>query len=270
MTYLRIRSFQTAYLVLIISAIVAFTAGEVYSYYALNEQQGNYALIEITDRQRTNSFLINNQMLGTGGGVSQKLSVDSLINRLSTIHEALKSGNSTLNIPTMEELSLPYYDSLDIAFKAYLQAIQMLKKETNATNETFLIKSQAAFVAGVDKLVSTFKEDNDNDNKRFRDTSWVIHLSGVAILLVEFFFIFIPMIHRIQRHNVKLTDIAFNQSHIIRHPLTNIMGLLQLMDKSRLDEKDRKCIFLIERETKELDSVIRENVNALSKELGTD
>ncbi len=267
MTSLGIKSFKVAYVILILSAILAFTAGEIYSYYALIEQKGNYILIETTGRQRTNSFLINTLLLNSEASSSNKKSLDSLINCLTDVHQSLKSGSSSLNIPLMEEKVFPCYDSLDVAFRAYVQAIQLIKKNADANNKAIILSRENAFIFCVDNLVDCFKRDNEDDYNRFRNISWIIHLAGVVILLVEFFLIFIPMIQRIQRHNDKLTSIAFNQSHIIRHPLTNIMGLLQLIDKNKLDEKQATFISLMDKEAKELDKVIRESVNALAKEM---
>jgi hypothetical protein len=267
MTRLGIKSFKVAYVILILSAILAFTAGEIYSYYALIEQKGNYILIETTGRQRTNSFLINNLLLNSEASPSNYKSLDSLITRLSTVHQSLKSGSVALEIPEMEEKIFPCYDSLDVAFKAYIEAVKMIKTSANANNKAVLLARETTFIFCVDNLIDCFKRDNEDDYNRFRNISWVIHFAGVAILLLEFFLIFIPMIQRIQRHNDKLTSIAFNQSHIIRHPLTNIMAMLQLIDKNKLDEKQATYISLMDKEAKELDKVIRESITALSGEM---
>ena len=267
MTYLRIKSFKVAYTVLIFSAILVFTVGEVYFNYAMNEQESNYNLIEVTGRQRTNSFLINKQLIDGVANETQKRTVDSIVNCLVIIHHSLRSGSDSLGIPVMEEGIFPCYDSLDLAVKAYISAIKAVEDNGGLNNKVPLLEKRSQFIVCVNNLVDAFKNDNEKDYNRFRRTSWFIHLLGVAILLLEFLLIFIPMIQRIQRHNAKLTDIVFNQSHIIRHPLTNIMGLLQLIDKSKLDERQATYISLMDQEARELDKVIRESVSTLSKEL---
>lgn len=58
--------------------------------------------------------------------------------------------------------------------------------------------------------------------------------------------------------NDKLSEISFLQSHVVRKPLANIMGLAGLLDATELDDKQRRISNMITSSATELDEVIRE------------
>ena len=264
MLHSKISSFKTAYTILILSAILAFTSGEVYFYYSMNEQQGNYTLIELTGQQKTNSFLITNLLFNPISNKIDVKSIDSLINCINKIHTTLSTGDDKLEIPPIEKMVLPSYDSLEFALKQYIKAIKLTEISPIETNRKILFQNQNQFIVCIDAMILCFQNDNSNDYKSFRHISWIINLSGVLILLIEVFLIFIPMIKSIRQHDAKMTKIAFNQSHIIRHPLTNIIGLLRLIEKSKMDNaKQSKLIELCESEAQKLDDVLKENMKTI-------
>ena len=270
MTHLKVSSFKTAYIILIISAILAFTGGEVYFYYALKEQQGNYTLINIMGQQKTNLFQINNLLFNPLNKKIDIVAIESLINSLNKTNSSLKLGNESFNIPPIEEKEYQSYDSLDLALKKYMDAIMVFEINQCETNKKNFIEKQNQFIKRIDAMIESFNNDNSSDYQNFRHISWVLHLSGVLILVIEVFLIFIPMIKRIRQHDDKMTMLAFNQSHIIRHPLTNIMGLLRLVDKSKMDNKQLNLIKLSESEAQKLDNVLRENMRTIYPEKFTD
>ena len=63
-----------------------------------------------------------------------------------------------------------------------------------------------------------------------------------------------------QKENA-LEDVVFYQSHLVRAPLANILGLISLFDKSRLDEETLFLLSLLDDSTQQLDEVIRKIVS---------
>lgn len=55
----------------------------------------------------------------------------------------------------------------------------------------------------------------------------------------------------------KLRNIAFKNSHELRKPVANIMGLIQVLDKQNLTKENLEIIQYIETSTKELDNIIQ-------------
>ena len=57
-----------------------------------------------------------------------------------------------------------------------------------------------------------------------------------------------------------LDEIGWNESHLLRAPIANLMAIVDLLDKSNLNEKNTQLIALIKPITQKLDDAIRENV----------
>jgi len=65
-------------------------------------------------------------------------------------------------------------------------------------------------------------------------------------------------IEEIEQHNVKLKDIAWAQSHLVRGPLARVLALVQLLNDAQNDQDTQeKIISYLEASAKELDEVIK-------------
>ncbi len=62
---------------------------------------------------------------------------------------------------------------------------------------------------------------------------------------------------QLDHKNQMLREIAFNQSHIIRRPLANILGLAMILDTMDLDQNLRNICSMLTESSKQLDEVIR-------------
>lgn len=66
----------------------------------------------------------------------------------------------------------------------------------------------------------------------------------------------------IEKQNIKLKKIAWNQSHIVRAPLSRILGIINLLEIGNLDNEET-IFFLnqIKNSANELDNIVKEIVN---------
>jgi signal transduction histidine kinase len=64
----------------------------------------------------------------------------------------------------------------------------------------------------------------------------------------------------IDKNSQAFKDIAFNQSHIIRHPLTNILGIVNLLKGMVINEEAEQLLSMLYTSAGQLDQVIKENV----------
>lgn len=69
----------------------------------------------------------------------------------------------------------------------------------------------------------------------------------------------------ILQQNKALKEIAFNNSHLIRHPLANILGLINLSSNEEMPETVKSYFKMIEDEMKKLDKIIHDIVRNASK-----
>ena len=65
----------------------------------------------------------------------------------------------------------------------------------------------------------------------------------------------------IEKNKEVLREIAFNQSHIVRRPLANIMGLSFIIQKMEVDQNMRNLLDMIIESCNQLDDVIKAVVN---------
>lgn len=69
---------------------------------------------------------------------------------------------------------------------------------------------------------------------------------------------------QIQRENDRLRELALSPSHILRGPLSSMMGILELMDGSEMNKENLKLFRYLKPLTKELDSAIRQHSKKIS------
>lgn len=61
----------------------------------------------------------------------------------------------------------------------------------------------------------------------------------------------------IEKQNEALSNIISFQSHEVRRPVANILGIISVLDKSSLSEENKKWIELLDISVKELDDIIK-------------
>ena len=61
----------------------------------------------------------------------------------------------------------------------------------------------------------------------------------------------------IKKQNDALSDIIFFQSHEVRRPVANILGIISILDKSNLSKENKNQIELLDISVKELDNIIK-------------
>lgn len=61
-----------------------------------------------------------------------------------------------------------------------------------------------------------------------------------------------------------LRMVAFAQSHLVRAPLANILGLVSLIDKMMLDKELQQLNTMLQKSARDLDSEIRKIINTAS------
>jgi len=67
----------------------------------------------------------------------------------------------------------------------------------------------------------------------------------------------------IDKNEERFMTIAMNQSHMIRKPLANIMGLIDLMKEEGLNQESKELLHLLDSSASELDDMIREVINKI-------
>lgn len=69
---------------------------------------------------------------------------------------------------------------------------------------------------------------------------------------------------QLNRENERLRDLALSPSHILRGPLSTIMGILELIDPKQLDDEGQKLFGYLKPLSEELDTTIRQHAKKMS------
>ncbi|MFN4000130.1 hypothetical protein [Algoriphagus sp.] len=86
---------------------------------------------------------------------------------------------------------------------------------------------------------------------------------GVLIHLIDISSIKSQIV-QLDRENGRLREMALSPSHVLRGPLSSMMGILELMDTKQLDKENLKLFNYLKPLTKELDQVIRQHSKKMS------
>lgn len=72
-------------------------------------------------------------------------------------------------------------------------------------------------------------------------------------------------IHSVEEHNRKLNEISWMQSHVVRAPLASLMGLIHVLEDTKIDSDERQKILpQVVEVARELDGIIKEISNNAS------
>ncbi len=65
----------------------------------------------------------------------------------------------------------------------------------------------------------------------------------------------------LEKQNMQLREIAYVQSHKVRKPVANILGLIQLINPEEMSEENRKYFNFLIQATQELDTIVHEVID---------
>ncbi len=185
----------------------------------LEEQEGDSKLINISGRQRMLSQKLTKESLllfeTKDPGEREKLaqSLDKSLQRWTTSHKILQQGSDSLNIISEQsdeirqkftEIS-PYYKSIQEAAQ-----ILVLKIEENPErpSEDFsaeiaqIKENEVSFLEIMDAMVNQYDEEAHKRVERLQHWELFLTIFTLSILLLEFFFIFLPAAKGV-KNNIK-------------------------------------------------------------------
>jgi signal transduction histidine kinase len=129
-----------------------------------------------------------------------------------------------------------------------------------------VMRVQKQFLASMDKFVFFLDVRNKQKIAFFATKMILIFIFSFVILLTQIFFVFIPGYKKIEAQKTRLYDISFEVSHLLRKPVANVLGALNLIDDAELAEPDRRVVDIIRNETSQIDHIIREQSLNLEEE----
>lgn len=171
----------------------------------------------------------------------------------------LHNSLNVFYIKASEELNIEYSNEL---FKSYASHIQPKKLEHFIFDDSDMALAKKAMAMAVrsSPFPTSFQCRITQKNGAKRWCTWEIaygngqyHLFGIQL-----FDVVSITAHEYEEQQRLLEKIAWIQSHKVRKPLANILGLVDLIDKNSFSEDDKGIIEMLKMSSNELDDVVRE------------
>lgn len=256
--------FVVPYLILIASIIFLSVSSYVILHDALEDIKSDARMINLSSRQRMLSQgIVKDLMAISFLSPSWKGDLNSYIQQIRTVHDAILNGNEELGLKPLAETHRYAYEQSDFAFKQFNALIPDKRMFENQDSLARLVAKQKLYLASMDRFVLHLDQENSRAIVRFQHIELVLMLVSVTVIILEVVLIFIPAIRRINRQQSKLRRLAFEESHTMRHPLTNILGILKIINWESLSQRDVQYMRMLEKEASKIDETIKANAQLI-------
>lgn len=234
---------------------------------SLKNMRSDTRIIRLAENQRALSQQIVAEIAADNlGGILAAVPVDTLTVRFLRFHRQLLYGDSTGQLPSLDNQFTADYVILDTNFQQYYRYIGFVANaDNNSPIFIKLLQMQTRYLNQLDRFIHSINGNSEKKISNFQTTEIVIMLASLAIIGLEVVFILFPAIRRLNRQNRQLKAIAFNQSHIVRQPLANIQGLIQLIRGTQSQAIKDELLLHVYGETEKLNRVIIETVSTATQ-----
>lgn len=224
---------------------------------SLDDMKIDAAVVNTAREERTIAHQVVNSIAADNlAGQLTKPSADSLFFVFKKLHESLftRQNNNALFARELRNINDKY--------GYFLKAVSMNADSDSSRNEDFvlLLNTQADYIKALDAYIAVLTGNSEAKIERFRRDELLLTAFSLLIVLLEVIFIFLPAIKKIKKQSKQFRVIAFNHSHIIRQPLANIKGLLELVDDTSFNEETKEIFTMLKDETEKLDDVIKHSI----------
>lgn len=268
-----------------ISAIVAGISVQT----LIMEQKKSASVINLSGMQRMHSqriALFANTLVATEDSLEierQKRVIEGLRNKMMIIHHALLNGNDSLNLPKIQsdEIFKMYFESpinLNEQVEDYLKEVDIFINATDSTTQAnaFIIINKTAssqLLLSLNQMVNQYVRETNETIRRMEITVLIAVFAIISLLILEYIFIFRPLMTSNQRNKQKLTrqnnrlenlnqdleQFIYAASHDLKTPIRGLHNLMQFMEadfSEELKESSKEYISLIKNRVQRINVLI--------------
>jgi len=224
---------------------------------SLDDMKVDAATANTAREERTIAHQVVNSIAADNlAGQLTEPSADSLLFLFNQIHKCLFTEQKENALFAKE------VHSINNKYGHFLKAVKMNANSDSSRNEDFvlLLNTQADYIKSLDAYIAVLTGNSEAKIERFRREEMLLTAISLLIVLLEVIFIFLPAIKKIKKQSKQFRVIAFNHSHIIRQPLANIKGLLELVDDTSFNQETKEIFMMLKDEAEKLDDVIKHSI----------
>lgn len=266
-TYAKPRSpLVVPYVILIASIVFLSVSSYVILYDSLDDIKSDARLINLASRQRMYSQGIVKDLMAISFLSPQwKGDLDSYINQLRSVQHSILVGDEELGLEPLPVKHREAYKQVEPSFQQFSDLIPARHVFTRQDSLARLVSKQKLYLAAMDRFLTHLEFENSKEISRFQQIELILMIVSLTVILLEVFLIFIPAMRRINQQQHKLRRLAFEESHTMRHPLTNIMGILKIINWESLSQRDVQYMRMLEKEAAKIDETIKQNAQMIYK-----
>lgn len=188
--------------------------------YDLRKQNEDARLINLAGRQRMISQRISKLTLYIkddlqNDGATSRARLDtlrSLIRRWENVHASLSVGSDEFGISNrrspaidllLSKINLPLTDIID----ACDNLITKTDKKTASETVELIEKNELLVLTLLEQTVNTFQNEAERKLRRTKTVEIILAVTGLTLLFMEFVFLFLPIIRKMQAQNDQQTEL---------------------------------------------------------------
>ncbi|MEO1097177.1 MAG: type IV pili methyl-accepting chemotaxis transducer N-terminal domain-containing protein [Bacteroidota bacterium] len=238
----------------------------------LYQKRQDARLINVAGRQRMLSQRISLEFHRNLDKQNDTL-IRDLYHQWTTAHYAFLNSNDSLDVSVVSEsetLALLNRLSANVHFiEPFLDANPITKRDLDN-----IYRNQASFLQDMEAVVGLLEENSVFKLRIIIFGEILLAILSVTILLLEIRYIYQPIAKKqadlvksqeskLENQEKKLSQIAWEQSHLVRSPVASLSGLTYMFmhEADNLTEDDKRQIMhFIEIETGRLNEIVSETV----------
>ncbi|MDC1067970.1 type IV pili methyl-accepting chemotaxis transducer N-terminal domain-containing protein [Candidatus Kapabacteria bacterium] len=259
----KLNSYTRQIVILVSINLISIIISVVFLLNALKNMENDSVLINLTGRQRMLSqWIVKDLALKKlDESYFNKNVFAKNLNSFRKVHIGILKGDKDLGLNPISFEYLKMYKDLDDKFQSFNNILD----ENNKYNFKDLVSRQMKFLKIMDEFVYFCDNLNQKKIEEFKNLEVLLFGINFIVLILVIVFIFVPSIKEIEQSRTKLANTIFEQAHTLRHPLSNIMMSISLIDTSKMSEEDFESIKILEHEANTLNTLIQKNIDQLEK-----
>lgn len=261
--------------------------------FQLNEQSETGMAMHVSGRQRTLAQTIAKTATQIQGAKSRGDSFRDELKELKLTrqkwvdsHMALINGSDIyqLPVPKNKEIVAKYADvnAIFVSLKKQLDALLSEPEHETEQHLSEILRLSEEYQLLMSEVVYLYSLEDQAQIRTQRWVGWSMAVLTIAVLVLAFMFLIRPLLSRLHNQNEELlelnrnlekmnqvkSDFLANMSHEVRTPMNGVIGMADLLSRTKLDSEQKEYVNTIRNSSENLLVIINDILDYSKMENG--